>query len=74
METFGILFHDTKFWLAVIAFLNALVLWLWPAVPVNVLAAGNGLLGVIAVLMTARTTVAEKRSRALAREAKKSNG
>jgi hypothetical protein len=66
-ETFEILVHDTKFWLAMIAFLNALVLWLWPDVPPNVLAAGNGLLGVIATIMAVSTTATEKRTRKLAR-------
>jgi len=67
VETISIIFHDPKFWAALVLLANVLVYYFWPTFPVPIWTAIDGLLAVIFAAFTAKSTVGEKRARKLAR-------
>jgi len=67
VETISIIAHDPKFWAALLLLANVVLYYFVPAFPPQIWGAIDALAGVIFVALTTRSTVAEKRSRALQR-------
>jgi hypothetical protein len=68
VETIGIIAHDPKFYAALLALIQVILFLVRPDFPLELWVAIDGLALAVFGAMTAKTTVAEKRARALARK------
>jgi len=73
-EALDILLRDVRFYTALIFLAQTLLFLVVPGFPAELWTALSGVLALVFAAFTTRATVQEKRSRALAREMKQSNG
>jgi type III secretory pathway component EscV len=69
-ETLDILIHDARFWTAILFLFQTLLFLLVPGFPPELWTALSGVLAIVFAAFTTKATVAEKRSRAIARSMK----